>query len=241
MKEILLTICARGGSKGIPGKNIKPLNGLPLIGHSIKVGKAFALKNQAYMALSSDNVEIKNVAEKLGLKCDYTRPKELATDTAGKISAIRDLLKFEEDKQGGRFQYIIDMDVTSPLRTVTDLENALDVLKNDPQAINIFSVSPASRNPYFNMVEKKENGYYNVVKKPERPIKSRQMAPRVFDMNASFYVYKRLFFDISDQEVAKTNKSLIYEVPHICFDLDEAHDFTIMEIMIRERLLNFEF
>jgi CMP-N,N'-diacetyllegionaminic acid synthase len=235
----LLTICARGGSKGIPGKNVKPLNGLPLIGYSIRTGQQFAKKYAADFALSTDNEEIKNVAAQMGLHTGYTRPDKLATDTAGKIDAIRDLLNFKESERGVRYDYIIDMDVTSPLRTVQDLESAIELLREDPEADNIFSVSPAARNPYFNMVERKDNGYYNVVKKPEVPIKSRQTAPQVFDMNASFYVYRRKFF-FDDNKVAKTDRSMIYKVPHICFDLDEPHDFTIMEIMIRKELLDFK-
>jgi len=235
----LITICARGGSKGIPGKNIKLLNGLPLIGYSIRTGQQFAKKYAADFALSTDNEEIKKVAAQMGLHTDYTRPDKFATDTAGKISVIKDLLNFKESERSFSYDYIIDMDVTSPLRTVQDLACAFELLTKDPEAINIFSVSPAVRNPYFNMVEQKDNGYYNVVKKPEILIKSRQAAPQVFDMNASFYIYKRKFFS-DDNEVTISDRSLVYEVPHVCFDLDEPHDFNIMEILIREDLLDFE-
>ncbi|MDC0300080.1 acylneuraminate cytidylyltransferase family protein [Verrucomicrobia bacterium] len=237
--KILLTICARGGSKGIPGKNIKLLNGLPLIGYSIRTGLQFAKKYSADLALSTDNLEIKKVAAQMGLRTEYNRPDEYAGDTAGKIDAIRDLLYYKESKSGIRYDYIIDLDVTSPLRTIQDIERAFELLRDDSKAINIFSVSPSGRNPYFNMVEQNSEGYYNVVKKTEALIKSRQTAPRVFDINGSFYIYKRKFFS-NNNNLATTDRSLIYEVPHVCFDLDEPIDFTILDIMMRENLLDFK-
>jgi N-acylneuraminate cytidylyltransferase/CMP-N,N'-diacetyllegionaminic acid synthase len=122
---------------------------------------------------------------------------------------------------------------------VEDLETAFLQLKANDQANNIFSVNPANRNPYFNMVEDKGNGYVGLVKQ-DGTIKSRQEAPQVYDMNASFYFYRRSFFD-EGFETAVTDRSLCYVMPHTCFDLDEPMDFTIMEILIREKLLDFNF
>ncbi|MGK7390773.1 MAG: cytidylyltransferase domain-containing protein [Candidatus Cyclobacteriaceae bacterium M2_1C_046] len=236
--KILITICARGGSKGIPGKNIKPLNGIPLIAYSIRVGLEFAKKYNADFALSTDNDTIKEVAASHGLNTDYTRPTFLASDTAGKIDAINDLLVYQEKKNDCRYDFIIDMDVTSPFRTVEDIEEAFQSLRENHEAKNIFSVSPASRNPYFNMVEKKDSCYVNLVNGGNQ-FKSRQQAPVVYDMNASFYIFRRIFFD-ENHPISITDKSMAYVVPHICFDLDEPHDFIIMEIMIRENLLDFK-
>lgn len=236
--KILITTCARGGSKGIPGKNIKPLNGLPLIAYTIHTGLSFAKIHNADFALSTDNDQIKTVASQYGLETDYIRPAALATDKAGKIDAIHDLLQDQEQSRGYTYDYIIDMDVTSPLRTVADLEEAFNKIRTVPEALNIFSVSPASRNPYFNMVESGESGYVKLVKE-NSGFKSRQEAPEVYDMNASFYIFRRQFFE-EGHEVSITDHSLAYEVPHLCFDLDEPHDFTIMEIMLRENLLDFE-
>lgn len=238
--NVLLTICARGGSKGIPGKNIKKLNGLPLIGYSIRTGLQFAKKHDADFDLSTDDEKIKKVAAQLGLKTEYTRPDKYAGDTAGKIDAIKDLLYFKELERGFHYDYLIDLDVTSPLRTLKDLECAFNLLREDTEAINLFSVSPATRNPYFNMVEQNSKGYYDVVKKNKTVFKSRQSAPQVYDINGSFYIYKRKFFT-NKNKVTTTDRSLIYEMPHICFDLDEPYDFTIMELLIQENLLDFEF
>ncbi len=235
--NILVTICARGGSKGIPGKNIKPLNGKPLIGYTIETGFAFCKKFDADFELSTDDPEIKTIASNFGLETNYQRPEELATDSSGKIDVIQDLLEFKESEQDKRYDYILDMDVTSPLRNVNDLQNALHQIENDAHALNIFSVSQASRNPYFNMVEEQGNGYVDVVKKKPN-IKTRQESPAVYDMNASFYIFRRQFFEEEWKE-STTDRSLAYIVPHMCFDLDDPVDFKVMEILIRENLLDF--
>ena len=236
--NILITICARGGSKGIPNKNIKPLNGIPLIAYTIKTGLQFAEKYNADFSLSTDSEEIRTVAAKYGLLSNYQRPVELASDTAGKISVIKHLMDFEEKGRRKHYDFIIDMDVTSPLRNLNDLECAFIQLQKHNNALNIFSVSPANRNPYFNMVEQLDDEFVCVVKNLGE-IKSRQDAPKVFDMNASFYIFKKDFFK-EGWEIATTDHSLAYIVPHICFDIDNPIDFIFMEILLKKRLLDFK-
>ena len=235
--KTLITICARGGSKGIPGKNIRLMNNIPLIGYSIKVAKQFAEKNDAEIALSTDSIEIRDTAAKFGLLTDYLRPNDLANDTVGKLDAIADVLNYYEKLNNEHYDFILDLDVTSPLRTFNDLQSAFVILKEQEDAWNVFSVSPANRNPYFNMVEKTNKGFVKLVKE-KKIIKSRQEAPLVYDMNASFYIYRRSFFNKGFQ-TAITEKSLAYVVPHLCFDLDHPHDFTIMEF-IKENLIGIE-
>ena len=236
--NILITICARGGSKGIPGKNIKEINGKPLIGYTIECAKRFqALHPGTHIALSTDSEHIREVADKCGLHSDYLRPDYLANDNAGKIDAIKDILLYTEKKENVKFDYLLDMDVTSPLRTVEDLEKAFDILKGDTNAVNLFSVSEAGRSPYFNMVEKKENGYYNKVK-DAGTVLTRQSAPVVYDLNASFYFYRRCFFD-EGYKGAITDKSLVYVMPHTCFDLDHPIDFEVISYLICNNKLDF--
>jgi len=237
--KILITICARGGSKGIPGKNIRLLNGIPLIAYSIKVANAFCQKYDAILTLSTDSEEIKKTAAQFGLITRYRRPQEFATDKAGKIGTIRDILLFEEKNNNLTFDFILDLDITSPLRTLNDLENAYQMIMQNQSALNIFSVSPPNRNPYFNMVEPTKDGFCQLVKSGFI-IKSRQQAPIVYDMNASFYFYRRQFFD-EGWETAITDKSMFYVVPHTCFDLDNPIDFIVMELLLRENLLDFTF
>jgi len=238
--KILITICARGGSKGIPGKNIKILNNKPLIAYTIEIANKFKLKYQNVdIALSTDSHEIIEIASQFGVNTNYIRPELLASDSAGKIETINDVLIFNENNNNCKYDYILDLDITSPLRNLNDLEQAFQIIKNDEQAINLFSVSPAGRNPYFNMVEQKENGYFAQIKQLNNTILSRQTAPNVYDLNASFYFYKRLFFELK-YKGAITSKSLIYIVPHICFDLDTPFDFEFISFLLRNNKLDFE-
>jgi CMP-N,N'-diacetyllegionaminic acid synthase len=238
MTNTLITICARGGSKGIPGKNVKDIAGKPLIAYTIDFAKKLASFIDANIELSTDSNEILKVASAHNLPSEYLRPDKLSTDTAGKIDTIMDVLIYAENKRKSEYDYIIDLDVTSPLRTIDDVINAFDILKKNEKALNIFSVSPANRNPYFNMVELYPDGFARVVK-PNSGFTSRQQAPPVYDMNASFYIYKRSFFRQNIQK-ATTDFSLAFLMNHICFDLDHHHDFLFMDFLLTNKLLEFE-
>lgn len=238
--KILITICARGGSKGIPGKNIKDINGKSLIGYSIDLAKKIKEKFDVKVALSTDDEAIKERAESFGLKTHYSRPDYLATDAAGKIDTIRDLLLYEESIVDNKYDFILDLDVTSPLRTLEDIEKALNIILENPEALNLFSVNPAARSPYFNMVEKNAEGFYSLIKtNADGSVMTRQSAPKVYELNASFYWYRRSFFDQGIKS-AITDKSLIYEMNHVCFDLDHPVDFLFMEYLLQNDKLDFE-
>lgn len=237
----LITICARGGSKGIPGKNIKLINGKPLIAYSLEVALAFAKNRNVDIYLSTDSAEIREVVLLLGhpsINISYDRPDFLANDTAGKLDAITDVKNYAEKEHHISYDFVIDLDVTSPLRTVEDLNNAIDSLFSKEEALNLFSVSPANRNPYFNMVEEQSSGFYGLCKIGQ--FLTRQSAPKVYDMNASFYIFKRNFFDLEHQTVI-TDRSIVYEIPHLCFDLDHSIDFEFMSFLMENRRLDFKF
>lgn len=236
--RFLITICARGGSKGIPGKNIRPLNGTPLLHYSLNHAFNFARAFEGDVQLSTDSLEILECARDYGYETAYQRPDSMATDSAGKVDAIRDAWNWSQNKNQVEYDYVLDLDVTSPLRTQEDLKNGFELLKSRPDALNVFSVSPASRNPYFNMVENDQNGFAQVSKKSDK-IKSRQEAPEVFDMNASFYIYTREYM-LGDYDTTTTQRSLAYVMPHPCFDLDHEMDFRIMELLLKEELLGFQ-
>ncbi len=237
----LITICARGGSKGIPGKNIKPINGKPLIHYSLEVAEELSKKYDIDIFLSTDSEEIKNVVKSSvssHINTEYVRPDFLANDTAGKLDAITDVYQFAEKDQNGLYDFVIDLDVTSPLRTSEDLSSSIELLFSNEKAVNLFSVSPANRNPYFNMVEETETGFYELCKRGQ--FLTRQSAPKVFDLNASFYVFKKEFFAENHKTVI-TDRSLVYEVPHLCFDLDHQIDFEFMSFLLENRKLDFDF
>lgn len=237
--KVLITICARGGSKGIPGKNIKKLNNKPLIYYTLEVASKFSKYFSTDIQLSTDDDEIIEVVRSFGYSTEYKRPAELASDAAGKIDAIRDAWKYAEKFYQKEYDYILDLDVTSPMRNVDDLLNAFQIIDTNPSALTLFSVNIANRNPYFNMVEECDNGFVKLVK-GEAIIKSRQEAPKVYDMNASFYFYRRNFFE-GNFSTSITDKSMIYVMNHLCFDLDHPIDFTLMELLLQNNLLDFTF
>lgn len=236
--KILITICARAGSKGIPGKNIKPINGIPLINYTINSAKLFANLYNSEIAISTDDVKIAAICKSQGIEISYKRPKSLSSDSTGKLDTIYDLLNFYENLRDHKYDYILDLDVTSPLRTVEDLIQAFEILQKNEKALNIFSVNKANKNPYFNMVEQKKDGYYDLSKKGD--FLTRQSASQVFELNASFYFYKRNFFD-SDSKKVINSYSLIYEMKHVCFDLDHPIDFEFMSYLIENNKLDFKF
>lgn len=236
--NILITICARGGSKGIPGKNIKLLNGKPLLHYTLEHARKFALGNSTDIQISTDSDEILACAAEMGYSTNYKRPPELGSDIAGKIDAIRNAWNWAENELGKKYDFVLDLDVTSPLRTQADLAEALSSILAEPKALNIFSVNPAARNPYFNMVELSDDGFAHV-SKSNQLIKSRQQAPKVFDMNASFYFFSREFME-GEFRTSTTDRSLIHVMKHVCFDLDEPIDFKVLELMLREKMLDFD-
>ncbi|ELR70605.1 Legionaminic acid cytidylyltransferase [Fulvivirga imtechensis AK7] len=237
--EILVTICARGGSKGIPDKNIKVINGLPLIAYSILLARQIKDKYGADIALSTDSARYKDVAAEYGLKAEYTRPQDLATDGAGKIGVIRDVKEFEERKRQKKYDYVIDLEVTSPLRNLDDIEVALEKLIANEEAHIIVGVSPVTKNPYYNMWEKKEDGFWGLSKPTSDNILARQKSPKVYASNGMLYIMRHTFFDYGYKSIV-TDKTEVYVSPHICFDLDEMIDFYFMDFVLSNNKLDFK-
>lgn len=234
--NILVTICARGGSKGIPGKNIKPVGGRPLLAYTTDAAKAFAARHNADIILSTDSDAIRAAGAAEGLPADYVRPDYLANDTIGKVEAIKDAARWMEERNGKRYDVIVDLDVTSPIRTQEDIEETLKTLIDNGEALTAFSVNPCGRNPYFCMVERKANGFFKEV--AQGCFDSRQTCPRVYDMNGSIYAYRRDAV-FREHPRAVTERSLVYVMPHICFDLDEPADYDYLSFLLESGRISF--
>jgi len=235
--NILISVCARGGSKGIPGKNLKDLNGKPLIDYTLTFIEKLKESLEFDLYFSSDDQQIVNHLIKKGYHVPDIREKKLAKDHTPKIDVIRNALLNAENHFCKPYDYVIDLDVTSPLRNVKDIVDAFARLKKDQNALNIFSVSRSRKNPYFNMIERKEDGYFKkVISKDE--ITGRQQTPVVYELNASFYILTKAFLE-GDYRKMVTDKSLIYEMPHLCFDIDEPIDFQLMEAVLKNNLFQF--
>lgn len=233
--KILCTVCARGGSKGVPGKNIKLLNNKPLIAYTIETALKWGKADK--VAVSTDSEEIAKVAKKYGGEVPFLRPANLAGDNSGKIAAIQHLVNYFEDN-GEYYDIIIDLDVTAPLRSIEDLNGALNLFLNN-DVNNVYSVCEARRNPYFNMVELTENNRVKLAKKLDETVLSRQTAPKVYDMNASIYVYKRDF--LMNTNTCHSNNTLAYVMPdERSMDIDSLLDFEVVEYLMKKGVVKVD-
>lgn len=185
--RVLCTICARGGSKGVKNKNLLKINNKSLIEITYDISKKVNYISK--ISFSSDSEKLLSHAKKLNIEHILKRPKYLALSNTPKILAIKHLLNYSEIFYNTKFDYIVDLDVTSPLRTKKDIENCILKLKKK-NFDAVVTVNKSRRNPYYNIIEKKKNKF-DVSIKRKRPFFSRQSAPVVFDLNPSIYVWKR--------------------------------------------------
>jgi len=226
----ICTICARGGSKGVKNKNIRDLIGKPLIAHSILQAQNCGIFDA--IAVSSDSQEILKVAKQYGVTYLVERPENLASDTAAKIPAIKHCVGEVEKLLGKKADILVDLDATSPLRTIEDIKNAVDLLV-ERQVSNVITGMNARRSPYFNLVEKDENGFVHLVKKLVNPIVRRQDTPKCYDMNASIYVWQRESLFINPNIFY--DDTLIYEMPEErSIDIDSELDFEFVEFIAQK-------
>lgn len=229
MKRIC-TVCARGGSKGVPDKNVRLIDGLPLIAHSLLQARTSGLFS--HLAVSSDSDRILAIAAEAGADILVKRPEALATDQAPKLPAIRHCVEESERISGDRFDTVVDLDATSPLRLPADIETAVALFEAG-DAINLITGAPSRRSPYFNLVELDPAGYACLVK-DGLGITRRQDAPRCFDMNASIYVWSRE--SLFGYDTILTEKTLFYEMPEErSIDIDSSLDFDFVEFIMSRR------
>lgn len=229
--SILFTICGRAGSKGIKNKNVRNFLGSPLPMYTLSAIDLYLKRNsevEADIVLNTDSEELISIAVKnLLRKVDVIRRKKhLVGDAVPKIAVILDSLNQMEERKQKCYDMVIDLDITSPLRTVADIE----VLVNKKKETNcdvVFSVTDSRRNPYFNMVKKTKKGYKRVL---ESIFVTRQEAPEIFDMNASMYAY--------DPNYLRTGKGVLDGYCEIIkmydtgiLDLDCENDFELMEVI----------
>ena len=227
----LCTICMRGGSKGVPNKNLRELHGKPLMAYTIEQ----ALESQLFehVVVSTDVVEIAETAEMYGAESWFVRPAELASDKAPKIPVVRHTLKESEKYYNLSFDVVVDLDVTSPLRKVHDIIESYQQF-TDEDADILVTACPSKKNPYYNMVEL-VNGKVELVKQLDKFPEFRQNAPQVFDMNASIYIWKHealLKYDTLFVE----NTSLYIMPEKRSVDIDTQVDWDFVEHIIHNSM-----
>ena len=141
----LCSVCVRGGSKGVPNKNIRPLLGKPLLIHSLDQARQSGLFD--CIAVSSDSPNILQMARDWGVDYAIERPEELATDSAAKLPVIQHCFQTTEKLSGINFDIVVDLDATSPLRNQSDLEGVLELLEKGNSQTNVITGAPARRSP----------------------------------------------------------------------------------------------
>jgi CMP-N-acetylneuraminic acid synthetase len=228
MKAIAF-IFSRGGSKGLPGKNIRPLGGKPLIAWSIE--HALAVKRIERVIVSTDSEEIAAVARQHGAEVPFIRPAELARDDSPEWLAWRHALNYLRETTGALPEVMVSVSTTAPLRLPHDIENCLDEYEKG-DADMVITVTDAHRSPYFNMVKNNADGTVGLVIPPQSAIARRQDAPVVYDMATVCYVANPEF-------VTTHNATFEGRVKAVQVPVERAIDIdTLLDFQIAESLLN---
>lgn len=232
--NILFTICGRAGSKGIKNKNIREFCGKPLPYYTISAIDLY-LKNttldfNADIVVNTDSNELVELMQKNPMRNVeiINRSNDLAGDLVGKIAVIEDCLNKMQERLNKEYDVVIDLDITSPLRTVSDIEKLVSV-HLETKADVTTSVVPARRNPYFNQVMRVGKGFKKVI---DSNYTARQQAPAIYDMNASMYAYKPEFLK-SGKNVLDGYAECIEMYDTGILDLDHENDFEIMEVIAK--------
>ena len=228
--KILVVIPARGGSKGIPHKNIKPLNGKPLIYYSIDVARQFTADED--ICVTTDDDEIIKVVENYGLKVPFKRPDYLATDTCGSNEVIQHAWKFYEDK-GIHYDAVLLLQPTSPFRKIEFLKEAVALY--DDSIDMVTSVKSAPCNPYYDGFEDNDEGLLTI-SKGDGTIERRQDAPKVWQLNGSIYVINPN--SLMEKGLAHFTRIRKYAMSELySVDIDNPFDWKVAELIIEEKLL----
>ncbi|MBR3149663.1 MAG: acylneuraminate cytidylyltransferase family protein [Eubacterium sp.] len=227
----LFTLCARAGSKGFKNKNLKEFCSKPVSFYSLAAVKLFADRHKddnVTLALNTDSEELKQLFKAQSFFGDIVfvdRKAEHADDKTAKVIVIQDT--YNECRRSCDYDLIIDLDITSPMRTVTDIENAVKAFESGENDL-AFSVCNSRRNPYFNMVEKDSEGVCRRICKAS--FTTRQQAPKTYDLNASIYVYSPKFLS---SEIEKTILDYKFDVSimedYLVLDIDSEEDYNMMQ------------
>lgn len=230
--NILITVCGRAGSKGVKNKNARDFLGIPLINYTIVAADLFKKRNPNYnidVSINTDSQQLLNMfRENKNVEC-IDRPKELAQDNSPKVPSIRYSLKYMESKLNVIYDYVIDLDITSPLRKTEDIENAINKAEANLELDVVFSVVNSRRNPYFNMVEQKNGKIQKII---SSEFVARQQAPQVYDMNASIYCYRRnsLLNKLENSPLDGLYDIILMKDTAV-LDIDSEEDHELMQIL----------
>jgi CMP-N,N'-diacetyllegionaminic acid synthase len=230
--RVICTICARGGSQGVKNKNTISLRGKPLIAHTILQAKKSKLFDT--ILVCSDSKRIRDTAKKWGADFTIDRPKEMATSVAAKLPVIQYAAREAGRITSKQFDIVVDLDATSPLRTVEDICQSYQLFTQSKQAVNLISGYPSRRSPYFNVVELGGDGFVQLAKTLEKPVIRRQDVPATYDMNASIYIW-RVNTLLESQSVV-SDRTLLYVMPEErSIDIDSPLDLKLVRFLAKNR------
>ncbi|MCZ4407253.1 acylneuraminate cytidylyltransferase family protein [Cryomorphaceae bacterium 1068] len=222
----LVIIPARAGSKGLPGKNIKPLNGKSLIAYTIEA--ALEVFPQESVCVSTDSEEIAACARIFGAVTPFFRPKDLATDTASTEQVLIHAIDFFQS-QGSEFKTVILLQPTSPFRRTEDIKKAIELF--DDSLDMVVSVCETKSNPYYVLFEENEEGFLE--KSKTGKFTRRQDCPKVYEFNGSIYVIN--VKSLREKGMAQFNKIKKLEMPKIySVDIDDEVDWNYAEFLVKK-------
>jgi len=228
MSMVLAVIPARGGSKGVPRKNIRLLCGKPLLAHAIECGRA--CPEVDHVIVSTEDTEIADIARDYGADVPFMRPAPLAEDTAPMLPVLQHAVEQAEVRYGQRLELLVLLDPTGPLRIPDDISRCVELARGG-NCDAVISGNRAHRSPYFNMVAP-DGDYVKLAAASATGVGRRQDSPPVYDLNTVVWVYSRRALMQEQARIPK--KSRIYLVPpERALDLDSELDFEILEAIIR--------
>ena len=231
--KIIAIIPARGGSKGVPRKNIRSLLGKPLIGYSIE--QARSVKWIDRIVVTTDDPAIQNIARRFGADVPFLRPKSLSKDTSLMLPTVLHALDYIEDTEENQYDILVLLDPSNPIRSDSDIQSCIQLLLKDNRTDAVVTGVLSRRNPYFNLLEEKRGGYVAPSKDSGRTIHRRQDTPKTYDMNASIYVIR--ISTLRRTQTFLPRKTRLYLMPEdTAFDIDRPIDFDIVEYLMRKRL-----
>lgn len=225
INDTLFIIPARGGSKGLPRKNILPINGKPMIYYTIDAARG--VTNDSNICVTTDDLEIKQVVEDYGLNVPFLRPEELATDTAGTREVLLHAIDFYQYTLHCQFSKICLLQPTSPLRTTQHIIEAHRLWSNDLDMV--VSVKESKANPYFNLFEEQDNGFLK--KSKEGNFTRRQDAPNAWEFNGAIYFIN--IQSLQEKPIAEFEKVKKYVMSEeSSTDVDTSYDLNLIENLI---------
>lgn len=230
--DMVCLIFARGGSKGLPDKNIRPLLGKPLIQWTIET--AISVSEISRVIVSTDSLEIAEVAISCGAEVPFMRPDYLASDSAAELDAWKHALTYLRDVESAMPTMMVSLPVTAPLRTAVDVSNAIQLFCTTDSDL-VVAVSEAQRNPYFNMLIRDQDLY--VLGNSSVNVSRRQDAPDYYDLSTVVYVANTDFVLRTDRILNGKTRAIVIPKER-AVDIDDMNDFRFAELLLSERLNN---